>query len=75
MGMDEICYAHSSSSVDPIAQLASSLAMGNLLFFGTGFSQICCCCCPAGYGVQALSTGQGALGSLAVFGDSFNAAN
>jgi len=28
-----------------------------------------------GYGVQALSTGQGALGSLAVFGDSFNAAN
>jgi len=28
-----------------------------------------------GYGVQALSTGQGALGSLAVFGDSFNAGN
>lgn len=28
-----------------------------------------------GYGVQALTTGQGALGSLAVFGDSFNAAN
>lgn len=28
-----------------------------------------------GYGVQALSTGEGALGSLAQFGESFNAAN
>jgi hypothetical protein len=27
--------------------------------------------CPAGYGVQALSTGEGALGSLARFGESF----
>jgi hypothetical protein len=29
----------------------------------------------AGYGVQALSTGEGVLGSLAKFGESFNAAN
>lgn len=31
------------------------------------------CVCPpaAGYGVQALSTGEGALGSLAKFGESF----
>lgn len=26
---------------------------------------------PAGYGVQALSTGEGALGSLAKFGETF----
>jgi hypothetical protein len=42
--------------------------------------QACACCAalypcpffvPAGYGVQALSTGEGALGSLAKFGESF----
>ncbi len=32
---------------------------------------MCGACCCAGFGVQALSTGEGALGSLAKFANSF----